>query len=163
MKKFIKLFLLLIIFCCIPIILYFLNILTQIPYHILANASIIITFIVSFFYILKKDKKTKHLFIMFYAIIIFFYLLTFIINYTLVNKNQKPLFYWKKIIWDNSTEYFCLNYAINEVPVTYLNNTTKHFFILYSYKDRHIGINIFPRYVRGEISNEKLLEYLNKN
>lgn len=110
---------------------------------------------------MNKCNKKKQLFIIILEIIIIlFFIFTFLTNQYLISHNKKPWFFIKKMVYNESTEYLCLYYAITEVPKTLPDKTIKYYYILYSYKDRHLGNYLFPEFINGKIPHSTLKEYL---
>lgn len=128
--------------------------------HLYLNIFLIALFIFSIFYMRKCKKKTRNLIIILEIFLILLYLFTFIINIVLINKHQTPIFYFVKTIYPDCVEYLCLYYAIAEVTVKLPDNSIRNEYILYSYQDRDLGTNIFPKYVTSKISHSEYLEYL---
>ena len=89
---------------------------------------------------------------------------TRLINFSLVKNNKPPKFYLYITptcqCGSNTTHYNCLAYGITSTTVDYVDGTTKTHWIIFSYKDYDIGTDIFPRYVNGQISDERLVEIL---
>ena len=131
--------------------------------HLYLNIFILTLFIFSIIYMKKCDKKTKHFIITLEILIVLLYLFTFIINVGLIYQHKKPLFYFYKMVYNDSTEYLCLYYAINEVGVKFPDNSIKNFYILYSYNDRTLGSYLFPQFITGKIPRSSIMEYLSEN
>ena len=125
---------------------------------------IIVIFIYSIWCTRKISPKLRFATIGIEMLLVLFYCTTFFINLNLIKNDKEPIQYLYITpvcqCGSSSTHYNFLNYGITSVTVDYIDGTTKRHWILYSYKDEDIGTDIFPRYMQGQISDERLIEIL---
>lgn len=139
MKKFLILILSIIFILSFLFVTFSLWILAVAKSHLYLNIFILLCFIGSIIYMNRCNKKKRLFIIILEIIIILFFIFTFLSNQYLISHNKKPWFFIKKIVYNESTEYLCLYYAITEVPKTLPDTSIKNYYILYSYQDRRLG------------------------
>lgn len=168
MKKSFKNILLIILIIIFILSLLFLSMMlaihTEIRFSTLINLLLLATFIFSILFMRKSSPKVKKIIITVEVLLLILYIVMTLININLVKNNKPPKFYLYITptcqCGSNTTHYNCLAYGITSTTVNYVDGTQKTHWIIFSYKDYDIGTDIFPRYVNGQISDERLIEML---
>ena len=168
MKKMFKKILLVILIIMFVLSLLFLGLMlsihTEIRLSTIINIILLAIVIYLGLYLRKAKPKVRMIIIVAASLLLLFYITTVIINISLVKNSKPPMFYLYITptcqCGSNTTHYNCLAYGVTSTTVDYVDGTTKTHWILFSYKDYDIGTDIFPRYVNGQISDERLEEIL---
>lgn len=168
MKKLFKNILLIILIVIFVLSLLFLGLMlsihTALRLSTIINILLLVAFIYSILYMRKSKPKVGKIIIIVEILLLLFYISTILINFSLVKNDKPPKFYLYITptcqCGSNTTHYNCLAYGITSTTVDYVDGTTKTHWIIFSYKDYDIGTDIFPRYVNGQISDERLVELL---
>ena len=168
MKKMFKKILLVILIIMFVLSLLFLGLMlsihTEIRLSTIINIVLLAIVIYLGLYLRKAKPKVRMIIIVAASLLLLFYITTVIINISLVKNSKPPMFYLYITptcqCGSNTTHYNCLAYGVTSTTVDYVDGTTKTHWIIFSYKDYDIGTDIFPRYVNGQISDERLEEIL---
>ena len=168
MKKMFKKILLVILIIMFVFLLLFLGLMlaihTEIRLSTIINIILLAIVIYLGLYLRKAKPKVRMIIIVAASLLLLFYIATVIINISLVKNSKPPMFYLYITptcqCGSNTTHYNCLAYGVTSTTVDYVDGTTKTHWIIFSYKDYDIGTDIFPRYVNGQISDERLEEIL---
>ena len=168
MKKLLKNILLIILIIMFVFLLLFLGLMlaihTEIRLSTIINIILLAIVIYLGLYLRKAKPKVRMIIIVTASLLLLFYIATVIINISLVKNRKPPMFYLYITptcqCGSNTTHYNCLAYGVTSTTVDYVDGTTKTHWIIFSYKDYDIGTDIFPRYVNGQISDERLEEIL---